>query len=173
SNFDDRQTFRLEAQYATFSDVQHLLLKLSRPAATKGNVFNLRDEFSVLALFYDPKATILHPQVEASSCEIAAEKEASGGCGDINKTSAARCHVWAESESRHVDVTLLIDFQKGEATAIKTGPLKKGELIRRGNNGVCVRSTAKREIQQGHAANGALFDHPRHFAVQPFVEQDS
>ena len=73
SNFDDRQTFLLQAQYATFGDVQHLLLKLSRSAATKGDVFNLRNEFSVLTLFYDPKAPILYPQVEASSCKITAE----------------------------------------------------------------------------------------------------
>src|SRR6516162_11852394 len=79
----------------------------------------------------------------------------------------------AESQPRHIDVTLLIDLQEGEATTIKTGALKIGELIRGGNNGVRIRSTAKREIQQRHAANGTLFDHPRHFAVQPFVQQDS
>src|SRR5262249_20513183 len=106
------------------------LLKLSCPAAAKGNVFNLRDEFSVLALFCNSDAAILYPQVEPSRRKIAAEKNGSGGCGDINKTSTARCHVRTESQSRHVDVTLAINLQEGEATAIKTSPLKKGELIR-------------------------------------------
>jgi len=133
-------------------------------------VFNLRDEFSVLALFYDPQAAVFHPQIEASRCEIAAEKKCACGRSDINEASAARRDVRTESQSRHVDVSLLIDLEEGEATAVKTGPLEKGELIRRGNDGVCVRSAPEGKIQQGHAADCTLFDDPGHVAVQPFVQ---
>src|ERR1700731_626508 len=72
SNFDDRQALRLEAQDATFSDVQHILLKLSCSAAAESNVFDLRDEFAVFALFKNPQSSVFHPQVEAAGGEIAA-----------------------------------------------------------------------------------------------------
>src|ERR1700734_3852325 len=54
SNFDDRQTLRVEAQDAALRDVKHILLELSCSAAAKGNVFNFWHEFPVLALFEDP-----------------------------------------------------------------------------------------------------------------------
>src|SRR5262245_33250068 len=47
SNFDDRQAFLLETQHATFRCIQHILLKLSCSAAAKGDMLNLRHEFSV------------------------------------------------------------------------------------------------------------------------------
>ena len=42
--------------------------------------------------------------------ELAAGLEGARGRCDINEAAATGCHVWTESQPRHVDVSLLIDL---------------------------------------------------------------
>jgi hypothetical protein len=79
--------------------------------------------------------------------------------------------VRAESQSRHVDVSLLIDLEEGEAAAVKTGALKKGELIGEGTMASAFEAHPKAKFNKGIPPTAALFDDPRHFAVQPFVSK--
>ena len=78
-----------------------------------------------------------------------------------------------EAELRHVHRTAAVDLQEREQRGVEARALEIGELVRRRHEGVGVGGAAEGEVEQRHAADGALFDDPGDLAVQALLEQDA
>ncbi len=63
--------------------------------------------------------------------------------------------------------------RKDSSEQSKPDGLEVGELMRRGHDGLGIRGAAELEIEQRHAADRALLDHPGGLAVQALLDEDA
>ena len=77
------------------------------------------------------------------------------------------------AELGDVDRAVTVDLQEREQRHVEAAALEIGELLRRRHDRLGVGGAAELEIEQRHAADRALFDHPGHRAVPAFLDQDA
>ncbi len=68
---------------------------------------------------------------------------------------------------------MAVDLQERQQRHVEAAALEIGELLRRRHDRLGVGGAAELEIEQRHAADRALFDHPGHGAVPAFFDQDA
>ena len=66
-----------------------------------------------------------------------------------------------------------VDLQEGQQRRVEAAALEIGELVRRGHDRLGVGGAAELEVEQRHAADRALLDHPGHVAVPALLDQDA
>ena len=77
-----------------------------------------------------------------------------------------------DSEFGDVDGATLVDLQERKQRHVEARALKVSELVRGLDNRLGVGGAAELKIEQRHAANGALLDHPGHGAMPALFDQD-
>ena len=105
--------------------------------------------------------------------EIAGEDDASGARGDVDEAAGAGRHMRTHAELGDVDRAVAVDLQEREQRHVEAAALEIGELVRRLHDRLGVGGAAELEVEQRHAADGALFDDPGHGAVPAFLDQDA
>ena len=93
--------------------------------------------------------------------------------GDVDKAAGARRHMRTRAELGDVDGALPVDLKEGQQRAIEAGALEVGELIGRGHDRLGIGRAAELEVEQRHAADRSLFDHPGDGAMLAFFDQDA
>src|SRR5271165_6670338 len=77
------------------------------------------------------------------------------------------------AEPRNVDRPEAVDLQEGKQRHVEAAALEVGELMRRLHDRLGVGRAAELEVEQRHAADGALLDNPGYAPVTAFLDQDS
>jgi hypothetical protein len=92
---------------------------------------------------------------------------------DIDETAAPAVTCGRKESLETLTEPVAVDLQEGEQRRIEATTLEIGELIGRRHIGIGIRCAAELEIEQRHAADRALFDHPGHRAMLAFLHQDT
>ena len=77
------------------------------------------------------------------------------------------------AELGDVDRAAAVDLQEREQRHVEARALEIGELVRRLDDRLGVGGAAELEVEQRHAADGALLDHPGHRAMPAFLDEDA
>src|SRR5690348_14328216 len=118
-----------------------------RPPSAEGHMLNISYEFARAAFFDHMQRAVPKRQLQATSGEVAAENQVARTGGDVDEAACAGGDVWLGRQPRHIDIAIAVDLHEREQAAIEAATLKIGELIRRRNQRLCIRCTAKLKVE--------------------------
>ena len=138
----------------------------------KGHLLDFVDQLPDLALPLDAQRAVGDGEPGAGG-EEAGKDDPPRPRRDVDEAAGARRDMRARAELGDVDRALAVDLEEGQQRAIEAAALEVGELMGRGHHRLGVGGAAELEVEQRHAADGALFDHPGDRAVAAFLDEDA